>query len=49
MFLNTYFWLFKAVAITVGQITENLTKGVSNTVTGVTNELSNILKGVTLK
>lgn len=53
MFLNLalkdVLGLFKGVTITVGQITRNLTKGVSGTVTDVTNGLSNLLKGVALK
>lgn len=41
--------VFKGVTITVGQITQNLSKTVSGTVTGVTKGLTNILKGIAPK
>lgn len=47
--LKDIFGLFKGVEITVEQITKNLSKTVSATVTGVSKGLINILKGIDLR
>jgi len=53
MFLNTtlkdVLGIFEGVTITVGEITQNLSKSVKTSVTGVTMGLTNILKGIVPK